>query len=131
MFVYPFVGLVATQFYYPEIVHAALLSAFLVCLQRQHQQFGQYIGLVLLTLLVMTREITVLLSVILLAKSVILHRYKYALGVAVSTGVGLVIVYIATRQGLPNPENLPAIFYLILKLPFNFLRNIFGRGICH
>jgi hypothetical protein len=126
MFVYPFIVLIATQFYYPEIVHAALLSAFLVCLQRLHQRFGQYIGLVLLTLLVMTREITVLLSLILLAKSVISRRYKYALGVAVSTSVGLVIVYIVTRQGLPNPENLPGILYLILKLPFNFLRNVLG-----
>jgi len=126
VFAYPFIGLIASQFYFPEIVHAALLSAFLMCLQRQHQRFCQYIGLVLLALLVMSREITVLLSIILFARSMVLRRWKYTFGVAVSTGVGLAIVYIATRQGLPNPEHLPGILYLALKLPFNFLRNVLG-----
>jgi len=122
VFAYPFVGLIARQFYYPEVAHAALLSAFLVFLKLKRER----VGLILLLLLLLTRETTMLLVAVLLAQIILFHRWKYAFGVAMVTGLGLTIVYMATRQGAPNPEHLPGFVYLALKVPFNFLRNLLG-----
>lgn len=110
-------------FVLPDLWFAALLSVFLLLLERE-----QYLGAALMFFpLWLTREVAVLVLVCFLVAYWRRLRLVYH-AVAVASGVGgaLVVKHLAS-VGLGNQERIGYATYMIGKVPWNLLRN--GLGI--
>lgn len=118
----PFLLFLFSGYYLPELFYASLLSLFIVCII-YHKY---YHSLILLFLLLLTRENTVILSLSLVAISVWKSQKMFALVTIIVTILGLTITYLAALQGGPNVHNLNPFFYMVFKIPANFLNNVMG-----
>lgn len=132
----PLFLLLFQDYYLPDLFHGALLVLFLLTLRR-----WTWPSLLLLFALVLTRETTALLSLVLIIYALRSGQRALALSVAGVTMAGLGLTWFgAARLGLVpsgltgavsveagrNAHGIGPILYLLLKLPFNLLRNLFG-----
>ena len=118
----PFLLFLFSGYYLPDLFYASLLSLFIVCII-YHKY---YHSLILLFLLLLIRENTVILSLSLVAISVWKSQKVFALVTIIVTILGLIITYLAALQGGPNVHNLNPFFYIVFKIPANFLSNVMG-----
>ena len=117
----PFLNDVLMLIYLPDLIHAAVTGLFFLLLLR-----GSYrTSLLVLLMLVLIRESTVLLSMIVVLVS-LRSKKGFALQVIGVTVVGLVITSFVTRRALPNIHGMSEGMYMLLKIPFNFAKNICG-----
>jgi hypothetical protein len=124
------------DYYLPDLFYGALLVLFLLILRR-----WAWPSLLLLFALVLTRETTALLSLVWIVHAWRNGRRALALSVGCVTAAGLGLTWFGlTRLGLApfsltgaipgeagrNAHDIGPILYLLLKFPFNLLRNLMG-----
>jgi hypothetical protein len=108
--------------YMPDLFHAMLLSLFFLLILREKFLFA----LIVLAVAYMARENTLVLCLVF----GVIAWLRNLRGAAI--GSGLVILYGASfgawalSRGLPNRHHLPDMLYLALKVPHQFLKNVFG-----
>ena len=108
-------------YYLPDLFHAALLALFFFSFSR-----SRLLGLVVLCALYLTRETTALLGLWLVIPAVVRQRLRLAASVIVISAVGIAVTWFVVDTGLDNIHGVDSFTYLALKLPMNFLRNVFG-----
>jgi hypothetical protein len=122
LFASPFLLRLFQDYYLPDVLYAAILSLYFVCLYKERY----YVSMIVLLFLFLTRESTLLLAIVVFGVCVYERRWTIALSSVATTVVGLLIVRHAASFGQPNIHNLNDVVYIVLKLPFNFLKNICG-----
>ena len=105
-----------------ELFYGALLGIFFILL-RQGNLWGT---LVLLFLLFLTRENTIILSIVTIIICFYKRQTKYAALVIVVSGAAMAAISCISHYGQPNIHKLPEILYLALKIPVNFISNFTG-----
>ena len=111
--------------YMPDLFHTALLTLFFLLIWWEQERAA----VAILIVAFLTRESTLLLC--LCCAIVAWWRGRWKLAVAM---VGVIIVCSAVTDwfakfGRPNAYNLSDLSYLLLKVPYNFLRNQLGLTI--
>ena len=106
----------------PDLFYAALLCCFLLLLWRGHTMLA---ALMMFPLMV-TRESTLLTVVCFLIAGGRRLRLREAAAAVLATAAGMSIVHRLTRDALPNQEHISPIFYMVAKMPWNFLKNVLG-----
>ena len=110
------------QAYLADLFHAAGLAILLLCLR--HDRLG--LGLLVLAALVTVRESTVLFGAVLVLLAWRRGQRTFGSLAGGSTLLGLGVVAFLSRHSLPNIHNLPDWLYMMLKVPFNVAKNLFG-----
>ena len=108
--------------YLPDLPYAALLAVFFALLAGRKQAAAMAV----LFLLVLARESTILLSAILVFVAYRRGERKLLLGAIGVTAVGLGVVACASRFAAGNTHAASTPLYLLLKIPFNVSKNVFG-----
>ncbi len=109
----------------PDLVYAALMCGFLLLL-RQKRLLAAALMMLPMTV---SRESTMLTLVcFLLAGWRRLRRHEVATAL-VAMGAGMALVKRLSANALPNYEHLPPTLYLIAKMPWNLLKNVFGLSV--
>jgi len=108
------------QAYLPDLFHAAVLSLLIAL-----QPVGFVVPLFAACLLQATRENTLLLTLSVCVVSLARGRSKLAAGFVTGTVAGLVLSRLLSASA-QNVHRLPEGLYLMLKVPFNLLRNVLG-----
>ena len=108
--------------YLPDLFHAALLSVFFLLLLREREGWA----LAALLLAFVARESTLLLSLVLAWFAWRRGRKFLLYGTVCVLGMGWAVGSWFTRLGQPNIHHIPEVLYLGLKLPYNFIYNMFG-----
>ncbi len=106
----------------PDIFFSALLMLFLVCLSRK----SYWLGAGMLFPLYIAREATVLVLLCLLIAGVRILRARVMAGAALATGAGALVTHYLASGSESNRHNLPALVYLLAKVPYNLAKNVFG-----
>ena len=118
----PFTWELFREGYLPDLPHAALLALFLAMLIGG-QTVGALAGLLALQL---TRESTVLLSLVVAFLAYRRGRKRLAIGAVSASALGMAIVAQVTRHAHSNLHDLFGPLYLLLKFPFNLAHNLAG-----
>ena len=118
----PFLVGLFQQYYLPDMFHAAILGLFFLCLGRNKLWWT----LALLFLLYITRESTILLSLTVALISVYKRWWRTLLGIIIVTCLGITVSTYASSLGQPNIHATSDLVYMLGKIPYNFLKNIFG-----
>ena len=109
----------------PDLLYAALLSGFLLLLQRQHLLAAA----LMMFPLTLSRESTLLTVVCFLwAGWGRLRRNEIAAALLAMLG-GMLVVKQLAAGALPNQEHISPLFYMAAKMPWNFLKNVLGIGV--
>lgn len=118
----PFLASLFRMYYLPDLFHAALLGVFflLVLNNRLWESLG------VLLLLHLTRESTLLLTAILVVACVQRSRPGYAFLLLAVAAAGTFATFYVSRMGQPNIHHMNSLAYMLLKVPFNFCKNVFG-----
>jgi hypothetical protein len=118
----PFMTSMLRDYYLPDVFHAGVLGAFFVCLLKERF----WLSIALLCLANVTRESTIILTLVVVALST--HRRQWAIAAAaiVATALGASIAGYAARFSQPNIHHIGDLAYILLKVPFNFMKNLFG-----
>lgn len=106
----------------PDIFYSALLTVFLLCLWRK----SYWLAAALLLPLYVSREAAILVLVCLLIAGVRFLRTRVMVGATVAATAGALISHALARGSQSNVHHLPAVLYLIGKVPFNFMQNVVG-----
>jgi len=106
----------------PDLFYAALLCCFLLLLWRGHLMLA---ALMMFPLMV-ARESTLLTLACLLVAGGRRLRLRDAAASVLATGAGMLLVKRLTANALPNQENISPMFYMVAKMPWNFLKNLLG-----
>ena len=110
------------EYYLPDLPHAALAAAYFLLLVK-----GRYWESVVLVLLMqLTREATVLLAAVAVVVLIRDGRWKPALASAGAVAAAMAVVAYATHDAHPNVHHINTVLYLVLKVPFNIAKNLFG-----
>jgi hypothetical protein len=110
------------DYYLPDVLHAAILSLFFLCLFLRRY----FLTFICLLLLAITRESTLLLALIVIALSIQRRQWALALGAATAAIIGLLIARHVASFGQSNIHGLNDLAYMVLKVPYNFLHNVLG-----
>ena len=105
---------------------AAALTAILLLFLRRPGFRPALASLVVLFLLQVTRESTMLLSLALIALAFCHHRWRLAVGALMAMALGMVVVAYASKNALPNTNELGGGVYMVAKAIANGLRNFTG-----
>lgn len=111
-----------TRCYLQDLFHAAILALFFVALAHERLM----IALALLFAAVLTRESTLVLSAVLMVWALVGRRKALVLGAGLVSAAGLLVTSIAGGFGQGNIHGIHQLLYLVLKVPFNFLKNVAG-----
>jgi len=106
----------------PDLFSAGLTGLFFYLLYRSFF----WLNLVVLLLVYLTRENAIFLCLSLAAVGLYKYRVRWAVAGSVVLVAGILITSLAGRHGLPQEYNMNFLLYLALKVPKNFLYNIFG-----
>ena len=108
--------------YMPDLFHMALTSLFFLLLL----QDAKKLCLLVLFVCFMARENTLLLCLFTAGLGWI-HREKLmAFGSLVVLIGGMIATFIFGKMGQPNPHHLPDFLYMLGKVPYYLLLNLFG-----
>ncbi|MEM2352370.1 MAG: hypothetical protein QXT26_08195 [Thermoproteota archaeon] len=118
----PFLLQLFRDYYLPDIFHAAILALFFVCLLHSKTRMA----LLCLFLLHLTRESTLLLTLIILILGLHRRLWEITVGAILVAVVGIIITSYVANLGQPNIHDLNDVVYMLFKVPYNFLRNVFG-----
>lgn len=117
----PWTLILFRNYYFPDLLHTALLMLFFVALAWS----WHWSAVVLVGLLMLTRESTLLLGIVVVPLAWWRGDRWLAGGVACALMIAAVIVG-QVQPDAADPYGLSSIAYLALKVPFNALRNLFG-----
>jgi hypothetical protein len=118
----PWWGLEFGSLAMPDLLHAALLSVFLVLLER-----GWWMAAAgMLFPMVLTRETSVLAMVCWLMVMRGRGGWRVQALAVGATAAGLAAVVWLARGALPNHEHLGGGMYLVAKVPWNLLKHVVG-----
>ena len=106
----------------PDLFYAALLCCFLLLLWRQHRMLAA----LMMFPLMLARESTLLTVVCFLIAGGRRLRVREAVAAVLATGAGMLLVKRLTLDALPNKEHISPMFYMVAKMPWNFLKNVLG-----
>jgi len=106
----------------PDLFSAGLTGLFFYLLYRSYF----WPSLVVLLMVYLTRENAIFLCLSLAAVGLYKYRLRWAVAGTVVLVAGIVITSLAGRHGLPQEYNMNFLLYLGLKIPKNFLYNVFG-----
>ncbi len=120
-----FWGLQFNALVMPDLLYAALLCGFLLLLRGRQVMAA----CLLLFPMMLARESTLLtVACLLVAGWRRLTRGQIAASV-VAVGAGILTLQRLTANALPNREHLPAMLYMVAKVPWNLMRNVLGIGV--
>ncbi|MGD0126384.1 MAG: hypothetical protein ABSF46_13565 [Terriglobia bacterium] len=106
----------------PDIFFSALLMLFLVCLWRK----SYWLAAGMLFPLYIAREATVLVLLCFLIAGMRILRARVMAGAALAAGAGALVTHYLASGSDSNRHNLPALVYLLAKVPYNLAKNVFG-----
>jgi hypothetical protein len=109
--------------YMPDLFHTALLGFFFLTLIRQKLWPAWCL---LLILLFLTRESTILVSLILILAAFLRSKRINVIRVIVAAAAGLALSAALTRSAQSNVHQVGNVLYMALKVPFNFSLNFLG-----
>jgi hypothetical protein len=118
----PFLIGLSRQYCLPDMLHAAILGLVFLCLARDKL----WPTLALLFFLYVTRESTILLSVTITAVGLYKRRWRLLLGTIIVTALGMGVVHHFSSLGQPNVHGTSDLAYMLLKIPYNFPKNVLG-----
>ncbi len=122
----PATGQFVSSFYHHDLFYAALLALLFLILWKEKIWF---LSFGILMALFLTRESTLLLSLCIIGVAWIKNRRRIIIPVVTASLLGLALASYVTRSSPANVHHMNDIVYLILKIPFNFLQNVFGTKI--
>jgi hypothetical protein len=108
--------------YLPDLFHAAFTCLFFLLLLKEQRAWA----LGILFFLCLARDNTFFLCLILAAIAWLRRDKSLMKGALAVLVVGVIVSSVMARGGKPNIHHLPDILYLALKVPYNFLANVFG-----
>ncbi len=111
-----------TNYFLPDLLHAALCMGYLALLQRRRWGWAS----AMLVLMFLARESTLLLAGIAVLTLWWLAARRAALMQLAGTAVGIVASKFVARHAYANQHNINDTLYLIGKIPWNLSRNVFG-----
>jgi hypothetical protein len=111
-----------TNYFLPDLLHAALCMVYLSLLRRRWWGWAS----VMLAVMFLARESTVLIAVIAIPLLWWLVGWMAGLWQLGGAAAGMVASKFAARHALTNQHNINDTLYLIGKIPWNASRNIFG-----
>lgn len=111
-----------TNYFLPDLFHAALCMIYLMLLRRRRWGWAA----AMLAVMFMARESTVLIAGVAVPVLWWLAGRRVALIQLAGTLVGVTASKFATRHALANQHNINDTLYLIGKIPWNLSRNVFG-----
>jgi hypothetical protein len=118
------------DYYLPDLLHAALLSLFFILLMKEEACVFCRIGwVVVLMALFATKESTILLSGCLVLICLWRQQYRHVLVVLMATLFAVYLNSLAGKLGRPNIHSMNDLLYMVLKVPFNLLKNFTGLQI--
>jgi hypothetical protein len=106
----------------PDLLYAALLSCFLLLLW--HRQL--MLAALMMFPLMVARESTLLTVVCFLIAGGRRLRPREVSIAILATAAGMLAVKHLAADALPNQENISPAFYMMAKMPWNFLKNVLG-----
>ncbi len=106
----------------PDLFYGALLSCLLLLLWRGRLMLA---ALTMFPLMV-ARESTLLTVACFLIAGGRRLRVREAVTAVLATGAGMLLVKRLTVDALPNGEHISPMFYMVAKMPWNFLKNVLG-----
>lgn len=122
VFLIPYFATMLKAFFLPDLFYAFLIALFFLLLSYEME----VMSLILLFPLFLTRESTVLLGAVLLAISLLRSKRLFAAAVFAVMVISIFTTQSIADLGLPNVHNLGNLSYLVLKVPYNLLNNLFG-----
>jgi hypothetical protein len=117
----PFLLSAFILYYFPDLMHAALVGVFFLLYRNKHYWWG----LPVLLALVLTRESTALLTLAILYVALKNRRYADGAAALAVTALGFLLVGFLTGPSA-NRHALSTLAYLPGKVLFNFSRNVLG-----
>ena len=106
----------------PDLWYSALLAVLLLLLDDEHMLAAA----VMMFPLMLSRESTSLTLVCFLIAAWKRLRWTDRIVAVVSALAGSVVVKHLAMRAQPNSENLPESIYMLAKVPWNFMYNVFG-----
>jgi hypothetical protein len=106
--------------YFPDLFHAALCVIFFLVFE-----LNAWVALPILTLLHITRETSILLTIVVVILSAAAGRRSLAVCAAFFGATGLAISSALVNMGLPNKHGLSTPIFDAFKLLYNFI-HLFG-----
>jgi hypothetical protein len=106
----------------PDLFYAALLSCLLILLWRGRLMLA---ALMMFPLMV-ARESTLLTVACFLIAGGRRLRVREVVTTVLAMGAGMLLVKRLTVDAQPNQEHISPIFYMMAKVPWNFLKNVLG-----
>jgi hypothetical protein len=106
----------------PDLWYSALLALLLLILEEEHMLAAA----VMMFPLMLSRESTSLTLVCFLIAAWKRLRWTDRIVAVVSAVAGSVVVKHLAMRAQPNAEHLPESIYMLAKVPWNFMYNVFG-----
>jgi hypothetical protein len=120
-----FTPLIVNEFwmtYYGDLFHASLAAWFFLAMMRRWLA----LALGLLVALLLTRESTLLLVAALIALALARGDRRLLAATVGASAAGLAIVAVLNGRALANAHAVNGVVFLMLKVPFEFARNLLG-----
>ncbi len=111
-----------SNYFLPDLLHAALCMGYLALLQRRRWGWAS----AMLALMFLARESTILLAAVAVLTLWWLAARRAALLQLAGTAVGMLASKFVARHAYANRHNISDTLYLIGKIPWNLSRNVFG-----
>lgn len=111
-----------TNYFLPDLFHAALCIIYLILLRRRWWRWAA----AMLAVMFLARESTALIAAVAVPVLWWVAGRRVALIQFAGTLVGITASKFATRHALANQHNINDTLYLIGKIPWNLSRNVFG-----
>ena len=108
--------------YLPDLFHSALLGLFFYLYATDKWRAAMPV----LLMAMLTRESTLLLCLVIVVLELIWGRRRVAISTALTAVVGMLICGLVGTHGQPNIHALGTFSFMVLKIPYNFLKNWFG-----
>ena len=106
----------------PDLFYAALLSCLLLLLRRGNLMLAA----LMMFPLMLARESTLLTLLCFLIAGWRLLRVRESVVAILATVAGALLVKRLTAGALANQERISPTFYMVAKMPWNFLKNVLG-----
>jgi hypothetical protein len=118
----PFWNFLLQDLVLPDLWYSALLALMLLILEEEHMLAAA----LMMFPLMLSRESTVLTLACFLFACWKRLRWTDRVAAVLSTVAGSIVVKQLAMRAQPNSENLPASLYMLAKVPWNLMNNVFG-----
>lgn len=105
----------------PDMLHMAAVALFFYAIRRQNLALSALITCALITI----RESSVALAVVAVVYFIWNRQLIKAVIISVAVAIGATLVH-NLAPSATNVHNMPDLLYMALKMPANFLHNVFG-----